>query len=49
MFVSTLTVEINGIQGRKLNAENVIISQAVILQRVILVTGANNICAQIDS
>ena len=42
-FVPTLAVELDGIQGRKWNAERVIFVHTVILQRVLLVTGAKNI------
>ena len=45
----TLEVEICGIRGHKWNAKCVIIFQTVILKHVRLVTGAKNICAQIDA
>ena len=44
-FVSTIASDIDGIQGRKWNAEKAIVFQTVILKRVHLVTGIKNICA----
>ena len=46
--VSILAVDLYGIQYWKWNAEQLIIFQSVILQRVQLDTGAKNICAQIE-
>ena len=48
-FLSTLNAELGGIRGRKWNAEQVIIFQTVILQRIRLIIGANNIRAQINT
>ena len=48
-FVSTITLELDGIRNRKWNAERAIIFQTVILQRVRLVTGAKNIRDRINS
>ena len=39
-FVLTLVAELDGLQGRKWNSENVIVFQIIILQHVWLVTGA---------
>ena len=47
MFVLTLAAYIDSMQSQKWNDEQVIIFQTVILQRVCLVTGTKNICAQI--
>ena len=48
-FVSTIAAEIDSIKGRKWNAEQAIVFQTVILQRVRLVTGVKNICARINT
>ena len=48
-FILTLAAELNFIQGRKWNAEQVIVFQTVILQRVRLVTGTKNIRVQINT
>ena len=42
-FVLTFAADIDGIGGRKWNAERAVVFQTVILQRVHLVTGAKNI------
>ena len=47
-FVSNLASALDGIQTQKWNIKQVIIFHTVILQRVWLVTGAKNICTQID-
>ena len=48
-IVSTLDLGLGVIRGRKWNAERTIIFHMDILQRVHLVTGAKNICTQIDA
>ena len=48
-FISTFAVKLDDIRARKWNAEQVIVFQAVILQRTRLITGAKNICTQIDA
>ena len=42
-------MELNGIRCQKWNAERVVILKSVILQRIPLVTGDKNICAQITA
>ena len=48
-FVLTLTVELEDIWGRKWNSKLAILFHKVILHRVQIITGAKDICAQIDS
>ena len=48
-IVSTLTVELDGIQGWKRNTESVIFFWTVIMKLVRLVTGAKDIRARIDA
>ena len=47
-FVSTLAAELEVRRGQKWNAEQVIVFQTVILQRVHIITGAKNICTIIN-